>query len=117
MPLLSRYADLNPTAPLPEGQVWAVMIRPIATTNTEEAGVEFYKLPVSLSHHAWTSQRDFQESWLSVAIGAVAASGDVDSESSNRPRPLLLNDSRRKLWNVFGGDSGDLERRRCRYSS
>lgn len=54
MPVLAHYADLV-DSPLPNGQVWAVLIRPKPGTECEQAKVELYAVPVSLPHHAWTT--------------------------------------------------------------
>ncbi|EME78082.1 uncharacterized protein MYCFIDRAFT_200414 [Pseudocercospora fijiensis CIRAD86] len=83
MPILPRFAHLDPSAPLPEGQAWAVMIRPIAATENSEAEVEFYKLPVSLSHHAWTTSE------ISKRVGFPLQLAQWQHRETSLPNPAI----------------------------
>ncbi|KXS97031.1 hypothetical protein AC578_2870 [Pseudocercospora eumusae] len=83
MPLLPRYANLDPTAPLPEGQAWAIMIRPITSTEPEDGGVELYKLPVSLSHHAWTTSE------ISRKVGFPLQLSQWQHRETSLPNPAI----------------------------
>ncbi|KXT08590.1 hypothetical protein AC579_7065 [Pseudocercospora musae] len=85
MPLLPRHADFDPSAPLPEGQVWAVMIRPSVATETEEAGVEFYKLPVSIFHHAWISSE------IAKDVGFPLQLAQWQHRETSHPNPAIAN--------------------------